>query len=261
MVGAVNPSFAVGSAIRDCLRDAALWWIGSDCCELLEVAAPSMPGVTLTAGMVPDLDGFAFFERPVSGQDAQHPDHMVSIDAMHWQPAIVAGLACVSIVMWSDALATTTGLPLLPMGRSDWPYGFDTDHPLDEVDPDAMASIIEDRRLLAALWQLTTQTDLVASTEERPNRPASRRLARRGHQPSPVRLVSLNQRTGRRRAPADVDGGRAFSHRWIVKPHWRQQAYGPGRSLRRARYIAQHVKGPADKPLRVRDTVKVWTRP
>jgi hypothetical protein len=147
------------------------------------------------------------------------------------------------------------------MGRSDWPYGFDTDHPLDEVDPDAMASIIEDRRLLAALWQLTTQTDLVASTEERPNRPASRRLARRGHQPSPVRRVSLNQRTGRRRAPADADGGGAFRHRWIVKPHWRQQAYGPGRSLRRARYIAQHVKGPADKPLRVRDTVKVWTRP
>jgi hypothetical protein len=70
-----------------------------------------------------------------------------------------------------------------------------------------MASIIEDRRLLAALWQLTTHTDLVASTEERPKRPASRRLARRGHQPSPVRLVSLNQKTRRRWAPTETGVG------------------------------------------------------
>jgi hypothetical protein len=88
MVGAVNPSFAVGSTIRDSVHDATLWWIGGNCCDLLEAAAPSMPPVTLTAGMVPDLDGFAFFERPISGQDAQHPDRVLSMDAMHWQPPV-----------------------------------------------------------------------------------------------------------------------------------------------------------------------------
>jgi hypothetical protein len=43
-----------------------------------------------------------------------------------------------------------------------------------------------------------------------------------------------------------------------VRPHWRRQAYGPGRTLCKAILIAQHIKGPVDKPLRLRDAVKVW---
>lgn len=150
-------------------------------------------------------------------------------------------------------------LPPTPLGRSDWPYGFDTDQPPPNVRPESMPSIIEDRRLLAALWQLTSQTKLVASSEETPYRAAAKRITRKGYEPNPVRLVYLNRKTGR--SPSPSTGTREYSHQWIVEPYWRQQPYGPGRSLRRAQYIAQHVRGPDDKPLRVRDTVKVWTRP
>jgi hypothetical protein len=123
-----------------------------------------------------------------------------------------------------------------------------------------MESITEDRRLVAALWQLTSQPELVASSDEKPYRAAAKRISRKGHTPKPVRLVYLNRKTGRRNQPAST-GTRTYSHQWIVKPHWRQQPYGPGRSLRRATYIAPYVKGPEDKPLRVRDTIKIWNKP
>jgi hypothetical protein len=70
-------------------------------------------------------------------------------------------------------------------------------------------------------------------------------------------LVNLSRKDQRGRL-ADTPAGREYSCQWIVKPHWRQQAYGPGRSLRKAILIAEHIRGPQDKPLRVRDAVKVW---
>lgn len=253
----LNPSLGDAPAIHDSLRTAALWWIGSDCCDLLAQAAPTMPPVTLDPDAVPDVDGFAFLEHPLTGQDAWNPDSTVSFDAIHWQPTIIQGLPCLSIIMWRHA--NDPDLPPVPLGRTDWPFGFDTDFEPDGVPPESLASIIEDRRLLAALWQLTSQPELVATAEERPYRAAAKRIARMGHTPSAVRLVYLN-RKNRRRSP-DATTGRRFNHQWIVRPHWRQQPYGPQRSLRRATYIDQHVKGPADKPLRLRPSVKVWTKP
>lgn len=257
-LGAIHHSLDNMGAIYSSLRHATLWWIGADCCELLAQAAPSMPPVTLDPDMIPDTDGFAFLERPISGQDAWHPELTISFDAIHWQPAIIRGLPCVSIIMWRHP--TEPDLTPIPLGRTDWPIGFDTDYEPQDVPPQSLPSIIEDRQLLAALWQLSAQRDLVTTSEQKPYRAAAKRIARKGYEPAPVRLVNLNPKE-RRGGPRAVTGGRRYTHRWVVKPHWRQQPYGPGRSLRRAQYIDQHVKGPSDKPVRVRDTVKFWTKP
>ncbi len=258
VIALADPSYIDPVETRAALHDARLWWIGADCCDLLTKAAPTMPPITLDPDFVPDTHGFAFLEQPIAGQDAVHPDSQVSFDAIQWQPELVRGLPGLAITMWAQPQDTT--LPPAPLGRSDWPYGFDTDHALPDTPAHAMASIVEDRQLLAALWQLTSQTELVASSDEMPYRAAAKRIARKGHEPKPVRLVYLNRRGGRRNQPAPT-GTREYSHRWVVQPHWRQQPYGPGRSLRRAQYIDAYVKGPEDKPLRVRETVKVWNKP
>lgn len=46
-----------------------------------------------------------------------------------------------------------------------------------------------------------------------------------------------------------------WSHRWMVRGHWRQQPCGPQRSQRRLQWIDPYVKGPDDKPLDVRPTI------
>lgn len=80
---------------------------------------------------------------------------------------------------------------------------------------------------------------------------ASRRRAERGgwsHEPM-VRVVELRRRsTG---AVWDAaDEARAWTCRWLVRGHWRQQACGRERAERRPRWILPYVKGPADKPLK-----------
>jgi hypothetical protein len=241
--------------LRDSMREASLWWIGADCCDLLAQAAPSMPPVDLTTGFVPDLEGLVWLERPLYGSHGQIPGVEVGFDLVHWLPSYVQGLASVSIITWR-LFPNNPELAPAPLGRSDWPYGWRTDRRAAEVTQLQHQSIVEDRRLLAALWQLSCQPNMTGTTQVHADRAARRRLERRGHEPQPVRLVNLVTR--RSRATPLSSGARQYTCRWPVKAHWRQQAYGPGRTLRKAILIAQQVRGPADKPLRIRDAVKVW---
>jgi hypothetical protein len=258
VLSVLHSDFPPARPIRDSVRDASLWWVGTDCCDLLEQAAPSMPPIDLTVDLVPDLDGLAWLERPLLGSHGQIPGVEVAFDFVHWLPSFVEGLAAVSIIMWR-LFPDHPELAPAPLGRSDWPYGWKTDRRADTVSELQHQSIVEDRRLLAALWQLSTQPKSTETTQVTADRAARRRMARRGHEPAPVRLVNLNRRR-HRGATTATPGSREYTCQWIVRSHWRQQAYGPGRSLRKAVLIDQHIRGPEGMPLRVRDTVKVWDR-
>lgn len=72
--------------------------------------------------------------------------------------------------------------------------------------------------------------------------------------PASVRVVTVREhvestgkRGGRHRSPA---------YRFIVSGFWRNQPYGEGRRLRKRIWVAPYVRGPADRPLVVRDTVR-----
>jgi len=90
------------------------------------------------------------------------------------------------------------------------------------------------------------------------DRSTRRRSQRAGMPTTDVRLVDVRHR--RIREPGsfgDQNPGRDWQSRWLVGGHWRQQACGPNRSERRPVWIAPHVKGPEDKPLKVKPTVHV----
>lgn len=109
-------------------------------------------------------------------------------------------------------------------------------------------------RPLWATWLLITQP---GSPTSRPNTcPASS---------TPSRTRGIPRRTGPGRAtashpaasgPVGATGeGREFTVRWMVRGHWRNQPYGPGRSRRRPTSINPHVKGPDGAPLRTGEKV------
>lgn len=52
----------------------------------------------------------------------------------------------------------------------------------------------------------------------------------------------------------------AWRRRHVVRGHWRQQAHGPRRSLRRTTWVPPHTKGPAGAPFLPTETVFVWRR-
>jgi len=272
-----NRNFQYLDAYRHDLAAAKLWWVGTSACDLLFEAYKTMPPATLTREFLPDEYGMVFFERPFTGLDADVDNTgnaNVTLDLMTWGVGTVANMPALSMVSWShldeerfigpdpgnhveiDALPGVT----LPLGRSDWPLGHETDQSLPDVESGAaMASVIEDRRLLAALWQLSSQPSITATEDSPPDRATRRRLERRKFAVPNVRIVNL---AARHRAVSEGSGGsqsqREYTRRWMVEGHWRQQACGPQWSQHRPTYIAPHIKGPEDKPLVLRDTVKVW---
>lgn len=81
------------------------------------------------------------------------------------------------------------------------------------------------------------------------DRPARRRLERAGWEPNPVvrviRLRRVHTTPHEHHEPEDV----AWACRWVVRGHWRQQWF-PSVQQHRPLWIAPHVKGPEDKPMR-----------
>jgi hypothetical protein len=277
---------------RPTLKDATLWWVTPDMVDLVDHASRTLD-VTLTHDMIPDKAGFVYLEKPLIGIDADMPDRTVEVTAVMWgfddlpplygQPAQRAlsissyrrvtigdekldeGLFYLSsTILTAMQRRTAGGLRgdlikgdiWVPLGRTDWAFGQNANAPIfeDVLSPNQQDSMAEDRRWLATIWLLASQPRLASIGEEKPSAPVRRRSERRDTS-SNVRIVNVRQPV---RSNGDGEHRRVeWSHRWIVSTHWRNQAYGPGRSLRRPTLILPYVKGPADKPLQVRQTVKV----
>jgi hypothetical protein len=251
---------AHATVLAEAVQRSTLYYVESDLCDLITHAWPSIPATTLTPELVPDESGFVMFAREMHGLDADHPEYVLRFHALLWTwvDLTVTRERAISIIMF--ALADTIWSPL---GRTDWPIYHDTDEAFlndDMTDlnrEQRIASQTEDRRLLATLWQLASQQRVV---DERlavvMNKGARRRFQREhGRPPAPVRVIDV-RRPPRQRSDDPEHRHVEWTRRWIVEGHWRQQAYGEGRALRRPTWIAPFVKGPADRPLVVTERVK-----
>lgn len=236
----------------DGLRHSPMWWVSRDMTTLAvhtalhedppEVDPPSATGFILFDGGL-DLTGAP--DAPLA--------HIVGL---RWDVETSAdGADHVGMEMFSDDPGVRElmqcPLPLVPMPRS--------------VANDAAfareANVFE--RVLRAVWALSAEPTVC--TVDRPNRPD-------GLDPLPprmvdnavrdVRMVILRENIHSPRNGAESDSGsrREYSHRFIVRGFWRNQAYGKNHELRRRQWIPPFVKGPADKPLIAKDTVRIWRR-
>ena len=124
--------------------------------------------------------------------------------------------------------------------------------------PDANASAAEPGLIasLGATWTLM-QIPTVATPRQITGAGGSGRQWR--NQQRKVSIIDLRRLEHRDTSPADPVG-RTYRHRWYVRGHWRDQAYGPGRALRRPTWVPGYVKGPADAPIKELERVTVWRR-
>jgi hypothetical protein len=104
---------------------------------------------------------------------------------------------------------------------------------------------------------------IVLWDERQPGRAARREAQRFLYPPSVLRVIEL-RRPRKTRSEDDEQGegqaAREYSHRWIVRGHWRNQACGPNHSLRKQRWISAYEKGPEDLDLVIKTRVWNWDR-
>jgi hypothetical protein len=75
-----------------------------------------------------------------------------------------------------------------------------------------------------------------------------------------VRLRRYTKEGGETQQAVHEDREIEWTCQWVVRGHWREQAYGPHYSLRRPVWITPYIKGPEDKPLRVVPEVRTVVR-
>lgn len=245
---------------REDLRSAVLWWVGDDAVELLEEARKTIPPCTLTEELIPAPSGFVCFEHPLSGIDALNGVKM-DIDYLVWKKAQVGDVAAGD--RRPNAISIIAGKQIddvvALLGRADWMIGTDFGDVHWESEQHRIDSIAEDQSTIATLWLLAGQSKLVANEPVHPGRAIMRRAKRhRAEHLGSVRYIHLPRAIHGGGIEADETASRHYRHRWIVSGHWRQQAYGPQRSLRKPLWIAPHIKGPSGKPLITTPKVHIW---
>ena len=223
------------------LDRAGLYWIDGEFTDLTSDAVASLPAVTVADDLPPSSEGMLVWARPLGDR------HTV---AASWTP-LADGTWLITCYR-----AIGAGLDGPPLQRLRETIGWlvpttitivDDGGPLPEHDPAAP---------LAATWLLIAQH--IADTQPVPPDPATRRSYTRAGRTIPdVRVVRIRPHTadGSRVGPAG--GERGFYSRFWVTGHWRNQAYGPQRTLRRPVYIHPFLKGPDDQPINATTTVRV----
>lgn len=234
----------------DALASAPIWWVSRDMAALAVEAARDggLPEVD-----VPSPTGLVVFEGGLPAEyraDFPARGHgEVSIDAIQWRAHAADGERLPTGVLpyTSDPGCVRDYDPGIPLA----PFLFESHGGL----PPRWGM------LLRAIWALSAQPRVCRVSLPCPA-PSDRLPARYEPEVRKVKMLVLRENLhGAGGGPGEGgDGRRGYSHRFIVRGFWRDQAYGPGHSLRRRQWIPPYVKGPADKPLIVKETVRVWRR-
>lgn len=238
-------------SMTDQIRTAQLWWVSRDMTRLAED--------TVQAGDFPEPDppaqcGMIFFEG-----DVQHISFRFDNDGY--------GETRVAAILWQDVGRESVKISVF----TDNPVGIREMHadlfglPVVSLAPSVVRENDGSFRwlcgLLRVVWALSAEPHIC---EAKPAKPDMAHPLPQRFDPEirKVKMLVLRENLHRPGGSADDDERvrREYSHRFIVRGFWRDQAYGPNHSLRRRQWIPPFVKGPADKPLICKETVRIWKR-
>lgn len=262
------------------LESAYAFHVDAEMTPLIRFAATSLDEEVLWQKEVfPTSRGFLIFDDPVASREIRQRNMRDTAIVWHWA-GNKQGQAGVWVTMYSrwddpqdevsvelreqygDTQVRRLG-PLhishtqfIPWGKSLGPATRIMD--ADEVaayaasgDPiGADTPVGNPFRTLYATLALMGQT--VTDVKDETLSPALKRHLGKKRIPPRVVIITLRRTEGSRQ-PGEtmVD----WAYRWITRGHWRKQPCGVGRGEIRVIWIADFVKGPADKPLHISDKV------
>lgn len=237
-----------------------MFWVSPDMTGLALDAAGDVPGFTPDTDL-PATAGFMVMGRPLPPMEtwvlaagmAKVPAAL-PIEALSW--TILEGMVfiegyCRGTVVGQEREIESFFEPVR-FFRGDAARFFDSED--DGVDPASHRMM----QFLAAASHLMANPAVADRTRLVPKTPGARKAAKKGRT-TDVTVVDL-------RAPKHVETGeasetgRVYTHRWIVRGHWRNQAHGKNRAQRRITWVPSYTKGPAGKPLKETERVWAWRR-
>lgn len=249
---------------------AEMYWTNGDMMRVALDASEDLPDWT-PEGAVPADHGMLIWAEPLPALPLIRDDptaHLdggtqVPVDAVTWRrsgttltidvwtrtahlrshPQAAAFVAALEMSGWDGILTPVDG-----------PAPLDTTQPVPTTG--TYAGLLA---TLGATWILMQQPTMATPRTVSPK--TTRKWVRKDA-PSEVTIIDLRRMQTVREDDEGAAGasGREYTHRWVVRGHWRQQAHGPGRSQRRPTWIPSYIKGPDNAPLLRAEHVHVWRR-
>jgi len=251
----------VRSAIRT-LVQADTYAVTRDIVTMLEEASALLPNeLTYAPQDIPSRFGFVYLEEPIVIIDVHERPCVVKAitwdlasDTVHDEPALL-------VMVWTAhgdprdhlyeafrELRDRTGE--LPVSYSMMWAGL-AKSGMEIGERDTLA------RFIFAFLRFIQEPWIDSRMMVPGNRQFLRQMARKGRPDPRVRVVQLRKAEHRPRPERDDNDEhepREWSHRWLVKGHWRNQWY-PSEQRHALRWIPTYIKGPEDKELRLKDRV------
>jgi hypothetical protein len=246
--------------------------VSSDIVSVIDQAAQSLPSFILHPEDLPSLNGFVWLEHPIIVKDINEKNLVVKAfgwNTAHFKFGDDEDEMAVIMLAWTDPrdsrdhayvdwerptgdeFAPPSGLLSMIAGifpfNEEWLSGRfgNPIHPEKPVDPGLGRFWLTFLRFLAEPWINTERYE--------PDRHQAKRAIRTLEHVPAIHVVHLRRRA--QTGNADHEAGNVeWSHRWLVRGHWRNQWY-PSLEVHKPRWIAEHIKGPEAMPLVVHDKI------
>lgn len=269
--------------LADSLGTAETVFVARPMCDVVEAAAEQMPDVPLQVENLFWPGAFVWFERPIRQHYRVTPgdDAPLATRAIAWVRQQVARsdkdrfgesldvpeehrLPGILHTTYVDIAQTPLSFgelrsPLFPFDLGGWAFGR---HWQTVPHGDSMGAgrvdegLAQQRKLLLAVNLLAAQY-VAAVSGQRVTRAQRRRAWRMGLTAptyGQINVVTL-RRAHQRGAGDEPDEDFEYSHRFMVRGHWRHQWY-PSRGEHELLWIDPFIKGPENKPLIIKD--RIW---
>ncbi|MBQ0906768.1 hypothetical protein [Micromonospora sp. U21] len=236
-----RPQIAAG------LERSHLYWIDNDFTDLAEHASAQLPDVRISRDIIPSADGMLIWPRPVTGRQLTAASWTDTIDGRH-------------VVLYRTVGAGLHGKPLQRLREQ---VGWLAPTSAAHLPEQHLIPVDHPAAALVATWLLIAQ-QTAEVTAARVDKAVAKTYARTNRPVPELRIVRIRGRCttpGPDGKPTPGSQGRSQASRFWVSGHWRNQAHGPGRSLRRPVYIHPFLRGPDDAPIKLSTTVRMLSSP
>lgn len=255
--------------LMEIVPDAPTYFVSDEMTAIARSAGKTLPAEDLTLDMLPSRSGFMVFGAPAG--EARFTDERIPVRGFAWTACLVTSAesddqadaqdaagyepAHEEIQLWPLIWVQGHLIPTAHQSHTLCPRGYEYAgfaEPYDGIP-------VEDLATLPAAWLLMQGSMSTTSKAHAPRR--DRNLLRRSGLGSEVVVVRLRRLSGEPAGDGDTgsSSGVAWDHRWLVSGHWRNQHY-PSEGVNRQRWIHPYIKGPADRPLIVKERVTAWVR-
>lgn len=246
------------------LEQAEPFFWSTQCCQLIEKVAISIPDYTLTESSLPTPHGFMWFQKPLVLPANLYANDYLPISAISWNVNSERD-GCVFVGFYSIHnlnRCAPTSASWLQFGKSIFSEFSELVNYNKHMHYYHREEFDIKIRCISACLSFIEQNILIAPHIEVP-RSTRRRMPPKEILPIEpfVHVVQLRRKIYQEPSHVQPSANPAeWSCQWFVRGHWRQQWY-PGSKIHKPKWIAPYVKGPEDKPLKTpRTTLFAVTR-